>query len=85
MARGCQLLDSHCCRTAPTCEVEVYVTRYTLVEGEGCTNETADAKVDLADSKAVCISGDQVRVPGLPDRASVRGRSVLATPGRKPQ
>ena len=55
----------------------------TSADGEGCVRDTADDRADLALSKASCNCWDQLRTRGFPARASVRGRRVLAIPGKK--
>ena len=59
------------------------MTSDTSADGEGCVRDTADDRADLALSKASCNSWDQLRTRGFPARASVRGRRVLAIPGKK--
>ena len=64
-ARGHLLFHSRCCRTVPTCEVEASATRDIAADRAGWVSETAEARVDLALSKAVCNCLNQGRALGF--------------------
>jgi len=80
---GLQPLLLICCITAPTCVDEASTARDTLAEAEGCARDVAEASAALADRNDCSKESVHTSFLGLPLRASVRGRSVPAIPGKK--
>ena len=62
---------------------EASVAKESSAVGFGWAKEVAFASFCFAELKEVWQSGVQVRVFGLPSRASVRGFKVLAIEGRQ--